>query len=379
MRNPFVFGEVVTGNDFCNREEEIKQLCRELTDSQKIFLISARRMGKTSLITTVLKKLKKQNIKTICLDIEGVSTYKNFLNAYLNALIKEFTTIDKIYEFTRRLLPSIRFDLSVEESGTPALSLGYKPQDTDLENIATKIYQLPAKISSKRKLVIVFDEFQEVMKLNGKQIEGYLRSAIQHQRNVGYIFSGSKRRLLTDMATSKDRPFYKIGPVMYLEKIPQEEFQKFISGKFHNSGIKIAKSTIMKILEVTEDIPYYVQMISHELWDLANSVKKEIQEKDIDTVLEQLIKQYDQNLRSEWTRLVSTKKQLLQVIANKGGEHLLSKESLDANELPGPSSVQRTLESLVSDDYIDKTNGKYFITNILFREWIIYVMRVARK
>lgn len=370
MRNPFVFGEIVTGNDFCNREEEIKRLCRELTDSQKVFLISARRMGKTSLTTTVLEKLKKQNIRTICLDIEGISTYKKFLNVYLNALIKEFTTVDKIYEFARRLLPNIRFDLTVEETGSPTLSLGYKPQDTNLENIAAKIYQLPAKISSKKQLVIVFDEFQEIIKLNGKQIEAYLRSAIQHQRNVGYVFSGSKRRLLTEMAMSKDRPFYKIGPVMYLEKIPQEEFQKFISGKFHISGIRIPKSAVVKILETAENIPYYVQMISHELWDLAVSGKKESRESDIDIVLEQLIKQYDQNLRSEWSRLASTKRQLLQIIANKGGKNLLSKESLDTNELPGPSSVQRTLESLAGDDYIDRINGEYFITNILFREWI---------
>lgn len=370
MRNPFVFGEVVIGNDFCNREKEIKRLCRELTDSQKIFLISARRMGKTSLITTVLEKLKKQKIKTICLDIEGISTYKKFLNVYLNALIKEFTTVDKISEFARRLLPSIRFDLTVAETGNPTLSLRYRPQDTELENIATKIYQLPAKISSKKKLVIVFDEFQEIIKLNGKQLEAYLRSAIQHQRNVGYIFSGSKRRLLTEMAMSKDRPFYKIGPVMYLEKIPQEEFQKFISEKFHNTGIKISNSTIMKILDVAENTPYYVQMLSHELWDFVISDKKEIQEKDIEIVLEQLIKQYDQNLRSEWSRLASSKRQLLQVIANKGGKNLLSKESLETNELPGPSSVQRTLESLASDDYIDRINGEYLITNILFREWI---------
>lgn len=370
MRNPFIYGEVVTGNDFCDREEEIKQLRRELADSQKIFLISARRMGKTSLITTVLEKLKKQNIKTICLDIEGISTYKKFLNAYLNALIREFATTDKVYEFARRLLPNIRFDLTVEGTGTPTLSLGYKSQDADLENIAAEIYQLPAKIASKKQLVIVFDEFQEIIKLNGKQIEAYLRSAIQHQRNVGYIFSGSKRRLLTDMAMSKDRPFYKIGPVMYLEEIPMEEFQKFISGKFRNSGIEISKSTIMKMLGVTENIPYYVQMISHELWDIAISGKKEIREKDIEIVLEQLIRQYDQNLRSEWSRLVSTKKQILQVIANKGGKNLLSKESLDTNELPGSSSVQRTLESLVGDDYIDRIDGQYFITNILFREWI---------
>ncbi|MFH0795801.1 MAG: hypothetical protein V2A65_01940 [Candidatus Omnitrophota bacterium] len=111
-------------------------------------------------------------------------------------------------------------------------------------------------------------------------------------------------------------------------------------------------------------------MISHELWDQALSTKRSIQEKDIESALNQLIKQYDQNFREEWGRLSSSKKQILQVMVNKGGKNLLSKESIDTNELSYPSSVQRILGSLVADDYIDKINGEYFITNILFRGWI---------
>jgi len=370
MKNPFVYGESVTGKDFCNREEEIKKLFCDLLDSQKMFLVSSRRMGKTSLIITVLGKIKKKNIKTIYLDVEGISTYKKFLNVYLNALIKEATTTNKIYEFAKRLLPNIRFDIPVDEAGNPTLSLGYKPQDANLEDIATKIFDLPKRIATKKQMVVVFDEFQEILNLNGKQIEASLRSAIQHQRNIGYIFAGSKRHLLTDMAMSSDRPFYKIGPVMYLEKIPRDKFGKFIYEKFHKSGIKISNSTMAKIIEISENIPYYVQMLSHELWDFAVSEKREIQEKDVEIILGQLIKQYDQNFRMEWGRLVSTKKQLLQVIASKGGKNLLSKESLEENELPYPSSVQRTLESLMADDHIDKINGEYFIVNILLREWI---------
>ncbi len=172
------------------------------------------------------------------------------------------------------------------------------------------------------------------------------------------------------MATSPDRPFYKIGPVVYLEKIPEEKFEKFVSGKFHNSGIKISNSTVRKIFTIAENIPYYVQMLSHELWDFAISNKKEIQERDVEIILNQLVKQYDQNFRTEWARLVSTKRQLLQVIAKEGGKNLFSKELMERNELPYPSTIQRTLESLITEEYIDKTNGEYFIVNILFREWI---------
>ncbi len=48
MNNPFVYGEAVTDEYFCGRVEEINKLKIDLANSQKIFVISARKMGKTS-------------------------------------------------------------------------------------------------------------------------------------------------------------------------------------------------------------------------------------------------------------------------------------------------------------------------------------------
>lgn len=45
MNNPFVFGEIVSDEALCDREEEQKTLTRDLRDSQKIFLISTGRNG----------------------------------------------------------------------------------------------------------------------------------------------------------------------------------------------------------------------------------------------------------------------------------------------------------------------------------------------
>lgn len=339
-------------------------------DSQKIFLISQRRFGKTSLVKEVLQEIRKRKTKTIYIDIEGISTYKKFLNTYLGALIKEYTTIDKIFDFAKRLLPSIRFDINLDETGKPSLSLGYKPSDPNLDEIAAKIYELPGKIAKSHSMVIAFDEFQEILGLNGGQIEAALRSAIQHQRNVGYIFAGSKRHILMDMAMLADRPFYKIGPVMHLEKISEGTFKEFIREKFHRTKVKISKEAISKIIRSAENIPYFVQMISHELWDFAVTNKKAITEEGIEFVFDELIRQYNQNFHELWTKLISAKKHLLRAIAYKGGRNLLSKESLAENELGYPSSVQRTLGLLVSDGILDKVDGEYFIVDILFREWI---------
>jgi len=372
MENPFVYGEAVLSENFCDWIKEIKKFKRGLMDSQKIFLISSRKLGKTSIIINVLNELKKEELITIYIDIEAFSSYKEFLEIYLLTLIKETTTINKILTFICNLMPGLRIELKFDESGKPLLSLSYSHNDKEFNRIALKIYDLPGIISEKKKkrVVVAFDEFQEILKFNGKNIEGSLRASIQHQRNVGYIFAGSKRHLLNEMVNSPQNPFYKIGPVMFLKKIEEKQFFEFIKEKFISTKFKISDETLFKIIEKVENIPYYIQMICHELWNY-KLLKKEISIDDIEIVIDQLVRENSQNFHIEWSRLILNKRRLLKAIAIDGGKNVLSSEYIKRNELDYPSSVQRTLKSLIKDGYLDQDDeNNYYITDLLFREWI---------
>ena len=67
--------------------------------------------------------------------------------------------------------------------------------------------------------------------------------------------------------------------------------------------------------------------------------------------------------------MILSKRQLLKAVSY-GGKQVLSGDYLKKNNLGLPSAVRRTLLSLVGDGYLDKENGEYFFTDILFREWI---------
>ena len=43
-----------------------------------------------------------------------------------------------------------------------------------------------------RQLAVALDEFQAIGSFNGGSVEHALRAAVQHQRQVGYVFSGSE-------------------------------------------------------------------------------------------------------------------------------------------------------------------------------------------
>lgn len=62
--------------------------------------------------------------------------------------------------------------------------------------LAQEVFALPARIASarKRKLAIALDEFQAIAAFNGGSVEHALRAAVQHQREVGYVFRVPNRR-----------------------------------------------------------------------------------------------------------------------------------------------------------------------------------------
>ena len=63
MDNPFTHSRVVTGESFCNRRQEIKDLTYYVQNNQTVLLYSHRRTGKTSLIFELMGKLKKMRPK----------------------------------------------------------------------------------------------------------------------------------------------------------------------------------------------------------------------------------------------------------------------------------------------------------------------------
>ena len=79
--NPFVYGEIVTAAAFADREVERDRLARDLLSGQKVFLISPRRYGKSSLVRHVLRSLAKQGVLTVEVTVASSSSYVGFLEA----------------------------------------------------------------------------------------------------------------------------------------------------------------------------------------------------------------------------------------------------------------------------------------------------------
>src|SRR5438128_6838213 len=121
MENPFVYGEVVPVSAFVNRVAELDRLVGDLAAGQKVFLISPRRYGKSSLIRHALAAMARRRALTVDVTVSSFSSYVAFLEGYARALIAAETKWDRARTWLREMVQSARAEVRYEASLNPGV------------------------------------------------------------------------------------------------------------------------------------------------------------------------------------------------------------------------------------------------------------------
>ena len=376
MENPFVYGEVVPPTAFVAREAELERLTGDLLAGQKVFLISPRRYGKSSLVARALAAAAKHGALTVDVTVSSYSSYVAFLEGYARALLSVETTVDRARVWLRDMLsgmrPEVRLEADAVGRSQLAVSFPAAQSDKDVSRLAQEVFALPGKIASarKRKLAIALDEFQAIASFNGGSVEHALRAAVQHQREAGYVFSGSEPALMERML-GRSRPFYKAGPVMRLQKIAPDRFAAFVEARFKSSGIKPTAGLGMAVVELAGNLPYDVQRLAHEMWDDVRAAgRKAAGLDDLHETLKRLLGEHETLFESVWQRLTLPQRATLRAAVVEEGRELLSADVRSRYRLSGASTVQAALAALVREDILAREGTQYVVVDSLLREWI---------
>jgi hypothetical protein len=217
---------------------------------------------------------------------------------------------------------------------------------------------------------VALDEFQAIGAFNGGSVEHAMRAAVQHQRTVGYVFAGSEPTLMERMLTPK-RPFYKAGPIMRLEKIPGSEFAAFLAARFTQSGIKPDPDLGTAIVDLAGNLPYDVQRLAHETWDLVRAAgRRKATLDDLHGALRRLLAEHQMMFEALWQRLTLAQRAALRAVVLEDGRELLSADTRARHRLGGASTMQAALGALTRDDVISREGDRYAVVDSLFREWV---------
>ena len=380
IRNPFIFGRIAQGEAFVNRTREVAGLVRDLTDHEKVFLLSPRRYGKTSLIAEVFRRLEAKGFRTITIQVSSSTTYTQFLERFATEVVRVAGTWEQIKvavtTFLREVKPIFKFDGMREE-----LQLSFtRSHDFDPVPVAPEVFALPERMASHGgfRMAICLDEFQDVAKFNGGSVENALRDAVQRQERVGYVFSGSKTSMLEEMRAS-DRPFHKAGPTRYLDKIPAAEWHPFIAKQFVDRGRGITRKTIDHLLITADLVPYLVQRIAHELWDAAELSQAEtLDVNNVDAVVSEILSEDGPEYEQKWQSFTAGQQSVLAALA--AGERAMHSKAAQARYEIGPqSSISTALQLLGAHEVIAKHGKSYAFVDPLFPLWILEHKAGSRK
>jgi len=372
--NPFVYGEVVPAEAFADRVDELRRLVSDLSAGQKVFLISPRRYGKSSLIRRALAAIARRRTLTIELTVSSSSSYVAFLESYASALAAAETqgrARAVILDAVRAARPEVRYQPD-SDRGTFAVSFPGVRGDRDLSRLAQDVFALPGRLADARgrRVVVALDEFQAIAGFNGGSVEHALRAAVQHQRDVGYVFAGSEPSLMERMLGPK-RPFYKAGPVIRLEKIPADEFAAFVENRFRRSGVTPEPNLGAAIVDLAGNLPYDVQRLAHETWDVARSDgRRRATLDDLHRALRRLLTEQQVMFEAIWQRLTLAQRAALRAVVLEDGRELLSADARIRHRLGGASTVQTSLAALQREDLVCREHDRYLVVDSLLREWV---------
>jgi len=371
--NPFRFGEAIRGEYFANRKEEIRRLSLDLYSGQNVILYSPRRYGKTSLVLEVLDRLRKKDCLCVYIDLFPVSSKMKFARIVASALAKGTSRkVEEIGRVIREFLPSLIPKITFKGSkGWPDFDLEFGERKMDIDKLLSDLYDAPERIAKKRnkRVVVAFDEFQEIFNINGEEIEKEMRSKIQHHQDVAYVFLGSKRHMIERIFNDQSRPFYKIGKFFPLEKIPRDDFVKFIVKRFKHTGFSIPSNMAERIVEITDSHPYYTQILCYEVWNECLKGGR-ISETLVDKGLEGVLLDHSYAFTSLWDSLPSKQKNLLIALVFEENPSLHSQFLIEKYDLGSPATVSKSLKTLEIKGILERESHKPVFSDFFFKEWV---------
>src|SRR4051812_6207055 len=148
MDNPFVYGEVVPAAAFVDRVVELDRLVGDLAAAQKVFLISPRRYGKSSLIRRALAAMTRRGALTVEVTVSSFSSYVAFLEGYARALVVSETKWDRARNWLRDVVHTAKAEVRYSPDAAPlgALSVSFPTVRTerDVARLAQEVFALPA-------------------------------------------------------------------------------------------------------------------------------------------------------------------------------------------------------------------------------------------
>jgi uncharacterized protein len=379
--NPFEFGRELGAGELVDREAELELVRRSILNRGRLFFIGPRRYGKTSILHAAEELLAAEGHVVLRYNAEAYESVSLLARALLTGAARRLGgSVEQASAGLRRffggLKPEVSYDIDDQRvavsfgkvaRGTPELPL--------LGEVLDGIDRMAAE--EKSATAVILDEFQHVIEEGGEAAERQLRAAVQRHRHVGYVFSGSRTRMLAQMTGDPNRAFWKLGERYFLGPIPRDAFRLALRRGFTDAGFAVEAEALDHVLDRSEDIPYNVQRLASACWEaLRVAVRPTLTVEVVDQTLVRIVQQENPAYMQLWQSLTKAQKKAVKAVIEREGRELLGREALEASGLAA-SSMQRALEALDERGVIreeeEPSRVRYRLEDPFFAAWIAQI------
>lgn len=380
-RNPFEFGRELGPDELVDRQPELAAIERVAQSRGKLFFIGPRRYGKTSILNAVEQRLTARGAVVLRYDAEAYESLTLLAQALLTGAARKLTgPVAKaggvIGKFFARLRPDVSYDLTDQKITVHLGTAGGGGARSAELPVLTEVLDGIERMAKGRKqpVLVILDEFQQVVSEGGEAAERQIRAAIQKHRHVAYVFAGSKTRLLADLSGHPGRAFWKLGERRFLGPVPREDFRRFLARGFGSVGFKTTPEGIERILDAAEDVPYNVQRLASECWErLRVKDDRVLTVAAVDEALRSVVASENPAYAQIWTNLTRAQKSALKAVIEEGGTGLLRRAVLHRFGLAA-STMQRALEGLGALGIVRQDEGaggiRFRLEDPFFAAWL---------
>ncbi|MBQ9524705.1 MAG: ATP-binding protein [Bacteroidaceae bacterium] len=370
MINPFVTKGYAGPAYFCDRVKETKDMVQLLTNENNLALISPRRLGKTDLIHHCFAQPAIVNkYYTFIIDIYATSSLADFVDVLGQAIFEELKPLGKkVWEHFYNSLHSVQQQISFDINGNPVWGLGLGA----FVNPSTTLDEIFGYLATADKpCLVAIDEFQKIIDYpNGQNVEAALRTHIQRCPNATFLFSGSKRHLMSEMFMSPSRPFYQSVITMGLSPIPEEKYSEFAERLFKENGKALASDVVPEVYSRFDGVTFCLQRIMNVLF--MTTAKGELCTSSmIDDAINYILDLGSEHYEMLYSQMSEKQRgAFLAIATERRAKGIASGKFVHKHRLQSVSSVVSAVKGLLEKDFITKENEEYYVYDHFFLLWL---------
>lgn len=364
--NPFIYGQIVSGEDFCPRPLLQKQIKEFIRSGQNILIQGERSVGKSSLICETVKTIK--NKRLLYIDLLEVKSVDNLCKRIIKSIIsleQKTGFLEKALKIIAHLRPVFSID-PLTNQPTISLSQDLQLQPDSLE----EIFDLIKKLNAEKSIVVVIDEFQDIQNIKeSREILAILRGKIQFHSSLPYVFMGSIRNKMYEIFNNSESPFFKSAITIDVDGLSETTFKHYIKNKFSIGKRIISDKQIHTIFKIAENITGDVQQLCSAIWE-TTSFTDIIKDEHVGLAIQLIYSRESKSYESVIVNLTALQVKCLTGLAKMGGESPFSASFIKSIGGVLPASIKKSLTRLQQLKIIYRKKKVYKFINPYFKLWL---------